>query len=527
MEKNFKPSPYQVAIFDFIDAGRGSAVIEAVAGSGKTSTIVAALERIPSDKSVTFLAFNKSIADELKTRVPKNCRAATFHSQGFSAWTNFVGRGVKIQVDANKCRGILDDVLRAEFGDDSGFPSIRSAEPGIQERETDELVQDDRAMYQAFVLKMVSLSKGAGMGYLIADDPASWFALADHFDVYLESDDADETRAFDLCRRVLKRSIETADKVIDFDDMLFMPLIRNVRFWTNDYVFVDESQDTNGVQLALLPRMLKPGTGRLVAVGDSRQAIYGFRGADSNAMKRIKDEFGAQSFPLSVSYRCPRAVVAAAQEFVPTMESFDGAPDGVVRDLGDAFGPQSFNQDDAIICRNTAPLVDLAYSLIRAGVGCRILGREIGTGLVALIRKMNARGVDALVEKLGAYRDREIAKYVSKGRDDKAEQVADRVDCILTVIGNLPETRRTVPALIADLEKMFDDNGGRRLTLATVHKSKGLEFDRVFILGRFQLMPSPWAKKDWQVDQETNLIYVAITRAKRELYYIDAPARKK
>ena len=62
-----------------------------------------------------------------------------------------------------------------------------------------------------------------------------------------------------------------------------------------------------------------------------------------------------------------------------------------------------------------------------------------------------------------------------------------------------------------------DGEKARVLTLSTIHKSKGREWDRVFILGRTRYLPSPWARKEWQQLQEKNLEYVALTRAKDTL----------
>jgi len=81
--------------------------------------------------------------------------------------------------------------------------------------------------------------------------------------------------------------------------------------------------------------------------------------------------------------------------------------------------------------------------------------------------------------------------------------------------------------LAANIDALFSDNrDGSVLTLATVHKSKGLEWDRVFILDP-KLMPSKYARQQWQLDQETNIHYVAITRARQELYYIDSEGFQK
>ncbi len=492
MKQEFKPSPYQKAIFDFVAQGHDSAIINAKAGSGKTTTIIKALEFINTNKKVLFLAFNKAIAEELKSRVPRNVKAATFHSTGFGAWMNHCGRETRIQVESNKVRNLVHE----------------------------EIGEREQGLYGAFVTKMVGLGKGMGIGYLLSNDARSWSELMDHFDINLESEDADEARDYELCTMILKKSIEQARQVIDFDDMLYMPLIENVRFFQYDFVFVDEAQDTNQVQISLLKRMVRPG-GRLIAVGDPHQAIYGFRGADSEAMARIQAEFGCKTLPLSVSYRCPQAVVRAAQEFVPDIECFDNAPEGKVGSM--AFDHKFFTNADAILCRNTAPLVETAYALIRQRVACRILGRDIGVGLENLIKKMQAKNIDRLIEKLNKYQGREMAKHMSKGREDKAQAVDDKVQTLMVIIDHLPENRRTVADLIRTIQELFTDNNKGLLTLCTVHKAKGLEWPRVFILGRHEYMPSKWARKDWQKQQESNLIYVAYTRAKQELYFLPKP----
>ena len=149
-----------------------------------------------------------------------------------------------------------------------------------------------------------------------------------------------------------------------------------------------------------------------------------------------------------------------------------------------------------------------------------MLGRDLGAGLTSLVKRVKARGIDALIEKLIAWRDREVAKHTAKGEELKAEAITDRVECVLTVIDSLDENHRTVPALLAAIEGLFSDQGGC-LTLSTVHKAKGKEWQTVAIL-RPDLMPSKWARQDWQADQEQNLIYVAYTRAKKNLIFIEA-----
>jgi superfamily I DNA/RNA helicase len=491
----FKPSPYQSAIFDWIEDGTGNALIEAVAGSGKTTTIVQGLERISAQASCLFLAFNRDIATELAAKVPANCEAKTFHKTALQGWRRFVGRNFKI--DGKKVRWLAQDNLSpVEYG-----------------------------LYNCYAIKLVGLAKSAGVGYLVPDTFDTWWELADHHDLYLDHQDAKVERAIEIARYLLELSNAEGERRIDFDDMLYLPLIHDVSFYYYDWVLVDEAQDTNQVQLALLERLVKPETGRLIAVGDSAQAIYGFRGADSDAMNRIRDAFDATVLPLSVSYRCAKAVVAAAKEIVPHIEPFDGAPDGIVEDLtGEPFDKLvgRFEQTDAVVCRNTAPLIDLVYKFFRADIPAKVLGREIGKGLSNLIKKLGSKDIEALEADLDQWADRETAKHLSKDREDKAQNITDKHATLTIIIENLPEKDRSIDGLHAAIDRLFTaDESGRILTLCTIHKSKGLEWPRVWILGRERLLPSKWARKQWQKSQEANLEYVAITRAKKHLIDFD------
>lgn len=494
---NFNPSPLQAAIFAFIkDPEAGSAIVNAVAGSGKTTTIVKACELIQETQRVTFLAFNKKIATELQARLPKHVRAATFHSQGFNAWRRFV-KAVETP-DGNKCRNLVK----------RHFTPIESEAFG------------------GIICKLVSVAKSAGVGSLVRDEIAVWQGLADHYDIALPEGEGMAERTLEAARRLLGLSVTAAmetPSVIDFDDMLYMPLLKNVPFFQNDWLFVDESQDTNAVQLALLRRMLTP-SGRVVAVGDRRQAIYGFRGADATAMDNIKAAFNCRELPLTISYRCAQAVVRLAQTIVPAIEAAPTAPEGEVINAM-PVDQAGFQNSDVIICRNTAPIVEMAYGLIGKGIGCKVLGREIGQALAQLINKMGVHDIDSLLGALDTFAGREIAKFMSKGQEQKAEAVRDKVDCIRAISNHLAETMRTVSALLAAIDRMFSDNtGADLLTLCTAHKSKGLEWNRVFIY-RADLMPSKYARQAWQIEQEKNLQYVAWTRAKHTLVFLtDKPA---
>lgn len=499
------PSPLQLDIFDAIEHDSSSLVIDAKAGSGKTTTIVEGAKLIPSFQSCLFLAFNKDIATELKSRLPSNIQAKTFHSHCNQALSRHLP--FRPRVDADKVRWILKDNLS----------------------------EKDFFIYGSFVQRLVSHAKSSALGTHLAPlDRDSLTQIIDHFGLSMWDDDADESYAVDLAIETLLKSNSETGR-IDFDDMLYLCVLRKVHFDKFNVVFVDEAQDTNYVQRWLLHRFLPPlapsgfeqsykanggAVSRLIAVGDPHQAIYGFRGADSDAMKLIKGEFNAKELPLSVSFRCAKEIVKAAKILVPDIEHHDDSPDGSVSVLHE-YGPEDFCSSDAILCRNTAPLVSMAFGLLKRNVGCKIKGREIGKGLVTLIEKMKVNDLDLLDEKLTAYKDKEVRKALRRGNTAQADAIEDKIECINVFIEQLDANEQNVSSLIRRIENLFADSVSGLLTLCTVHKSKGLEWPTVFILDK-HLMPSKYAKQDWQLKQEYNLIYVATTRAKLHLRYITA-----
>ena len=479
-------SSYQIAVFDFVEHGQGNAVVEAVAGSGKTTTIVEALKRVRG--SSIFLAFNKSIAEELKRR---GVNARTFHSLTYSPVTKHKQAR---NIDVDKLRRLCDAKL-------SG---------------------DDAQLYGAFITRLVGLGRQAGIGCLVPDVQQTWLDLVEYHDMELESEYADLGRALELASKLLQES--NASNMVDFDDLLYLAVKEGLSLPKFDFVFVDEAQDTNAIQRAILRKIMHKGS-RLVAVGDPAQAIYGFRGADSDSLDLVADEFECKRLPLTISYRCPQAVVNYAQQWVSHIQAAPNASEGEVQDLGLKWDAKVFQAGDLVVCRTTAPIIALAYKMLRARVPVQVMGREIGQGLKTLINKLNARGIDQLISKLEAWRTREVEKATAKKQDAKAEALNDKADAILCLVDGMVETDRSVPALLRIIDNLFADKGAATV-LATIHKAKGLEAPRVFWLNR-SLCPAQWAKQEWQQQQEVNLCYVAATRAQQTLVIIEAEKKER
>lgn len=289
----FTPSPEQLAIRTALTDSVANLMVIAVAGSGKTTTICdILLPAVPQaqSKTVLFMAFSKSIVTALEPRVPPWCEVRTGHALGLAAWKRHTGATFRGKgIDGEKTFGILKDVLKNKR---------------------------DFELYAAPVRKLVGFAKNVGLGSaLLENTHSSWQGLISHNNIILD-DEADEQRLIAIAQNTLELSIDISDSVVDFDDMLYMPLRRNVSFDKKNYIFIDEAQDTNSVQRALISRMLAPSPhGRLIAVGDPSQAIYGFRGADATAMQTMKEEFGMTVLPLSVCHRCSRSVVEEARKY--------------------------------------------------------------------------------------------------------------------------------------------------------------------------------------------------------------------
>lgn len=505
---SFIPSIQQAAIFTAVRKPRGgSMLVRARAGTGKTTTMVQACALMTG--SVAFCAYNKPVAEEIKDKVKelKHVKAGTFHSFGYLAWSRHIGTYLK--PDEKKVSKLIADPARA-------LPEWS----------------------HEFIAKLVSLAKMNVFGLTTPIDKCDYMSLIEHYDVadtLPETVDGEQMQdAIRWTQEVLVASNNLARTEIDFDDQLYLPLLFNARMWQNDWVIVDEAQDTNLARRMLARKMLKAG-GRLVAVGDDAQAIYGFTGANSDSLDLIKREFNCTELPLTVTYRCPKLVVAMANEFVADYQAHDSAPDGIVKRIKQSefqgLTADHYSFGDAILCRNTAPLVEMAFNLIGRGIGCHIEGKDIGAGLIALaFRWKKVKSFGALRDKLNDYLSQQTQKLLSKGKEMQAAGLEDKVNAIVAIMDGMgPES--SMADLKATIERMFGNTKpGERpntVVLSTVHKAKGREWARVYIMGRDQLMPSRYARQDWQVQQELNLIYVAITRTKGTLVDVDLESKKR
>jgi DNA helicase-2/ATP-dependent DNA helicase PcrA len=168
-----------------------------------------------------------------------------------------------------------------------------------------------------------------------------------------------------------------------------------------------------------------------------------------------------------------------------------------------------------VLCRNNKPLAELLFRLKADGVPAYLKGKDALSGVIALSKKMKPMNIDDLSEKLTQYLDKETPKLTRTKQLTKLADLTDRVETLRVFI----ENSENLIDLGTKLNEAAKDSTAGFVTLSTVHKAKGLEFDNVFILDRW-LIPSKWAVSPDALRQEDNLLYVAITRAKKALYYV-------
>jgi DNA helicase II / ATP-dependent DNA helicase PcrA len=496
----FVPSKYQTAIYNWLTNAvknrkldqTQALLVEALAGSGKTTTGVKMLKMIPSNLEVIFVAFGKDIATELQKRAPANVVASTLHSVGYvtySAWAR--QNGVEFSRESvvdDKASKLLETILSKQmFGHLYGI-----------------------------IIQLLSLTKA---NLLYPDDKElaiKMLDIAEHYGLELNGDG--ET-IIATAIEVLKKTVEKT-ATIDFDDMCYLPIVKNMAFKRYDVVFVDEAQDLNKNQNEMVARLLKPG-GILIAVGDRFQSMYGFRGAELDSIDQIITRFHADTLPLSITYRCPKSVVQLCNDKFPMipLEPKSDAIEGSIVNMHIDKADMEWMPGDMVLCRVNAPLAKYAYKTIGRGVKAVIKGRDFGKGLLALLKKF--RKLDSLLMVLDAireYRDLEVTKLAAMNKNGQAQTIEDKCETIFV----LSDGCKTVDDLEHKINTIFSDkdvDSNNAVVFSSVHRAKGLEADNIWIL-QPEKMPHPMAKKSWEKEQELHIEYVAYTRAKVTLTFV-------
>jgi DNA helicase-2/ATP-dependent DNA helicase PcrA len=510
-------------------------MVKARAGTGKTTTLIGGLDMVtggipkitPSEQQalvwdsleeskgarfICMCAYNTSIARVLKDRVPQGVEAKTMHGLGY--------------------RSVLKSMGKLEVPDDDRLVTYLIMEEltGLDIR----VLREKDPILPSAAAELVRLCK------VTLSDPTedNLDYLIDRYDVEVGTH---RDNLLELVPDILKKCKDPKSRgMIDYSDMVWLPVILDLPVFRYDLLLIDEFQDLGRCQHALARKMGK----RLVMCGDDRQAIYGFTGADTQSMARMLKELddtpaGCVELPLTVTRRCGKAIVEEARRIVPDFSYFPDTHEGKIShgkyttqrssnywDQGvreipyeDTYLPTT-KDGDMVLCRTNAPLVNQCFRLLKKGRRAMIQGRRIGDDLVNLVNRMGAESVPDLIGKLDEWRFGEITKEQAKKMPSETRimGINDRADCVMC----FTDGQLTVEGVIHKIKSLFtDDTVSPGVKFSSIHKAKGLESERVYFLQPEESpCPHPSAKMAWQLEQEYNLLYVGVTRAIHELTYV-------
>ena len=565
------PSNYQIDIFNYIDRlvkkdpsiTQRNVLIEAGPGSGKTWTIEQATKIVARSRKICcFLAFNTHITNEFRPRAPTGVDVNTLNSAGNkSVWKCMQSKRKIKTLNKYNVSKIIDYLYT--------------------KNKYSHLTQEEFNKLKSPAKKLVDLSKAT----LININTTSILELIDKYNVDIDFDNQNVmTDLISICKDVIFINYNIFTNTwenFDFNDQWWLPVVYRgetdkqgniitrdiIESKQYDVIFVDETQDLNKAQIELCKRMCKP-NGSIICVGDRNQSIYGFRGADVNSIPNIIKELNPKIFSLPISYRCPKEHIRLVKEFArnlpdadytrdfkisvekleyaTTENSISEAIEGeIIENCNDTKIVSDAIPGDLIISRINAALIQPYLKLIKKSITLSeekrprivLLGKNFGDDLIdtidKLITRMNKENRDYTIKEfettLTNWNIEQIEKL--KEKNLSTEKVTDIYETLLIFTKEFEDidTIKSTADIIFSDEEEERKKLGSKITLGTIHKSKGSEVDtkdnNLFIIKSFKgksILPLEISNtKEWEKTQENNLVYVAYTRGKNKMYFID------
>src|SRR2546421_6723569 len=344
------PTAEQSHIIDQIRTTDDNLMVVALAGTGKTTTLEMIQAASPK-KPVLCLAFNKKIAEEMKSRFNSSCAVHTFNGLGHRIWQKANAKNLTLNPKKSQelFKTLVDGLTKAERGE----------------------------AWSCYWEVINAIAQAKSLGYIPTGKFPNAKRLIDSNAFYRSLDEQPSEATKDLTETLLTESIKASyDGYIDYNDQIYMPALFGGTFPRFPHVLVDEAQDLSPTNHAMLDKLVK---GRLSIVGDPWQSIYGFRGAVQQGMDMLRDRFRMKPLDLTISFRCPKRIVENVHWHVPKMRwNREGGKVERLRDLDH----RSVTDGAAIICRNNAPLFRLAFDLLSRGRSVSVAGSDIGPKVI-------------------------------------------------------------------------------------------------------------------------------------------------
>ena len=495
---NFNFSEEQNRIFDFAEHGIQNMIVQAVAGAGKTTTLIECANRIKSDKKIMLLSHNRSTRDTLAEKIvdKKNVRVYTIHGLAYRMFVEHFGFNPNI--DDDKYRNYINKNMN-ELGTEAYF----------------ELPRNAKMMYKSNAFDLLNKAR-----YNLKNSERELKRLAEKkYNMILIADEC----AF--VNKILEWGYNKTD-VVDFQDLLWYPSQYGyfTKMYTADIIMLDEAQDASIAQQDVISRCFKRET-RMFSFGDRDQAINSWCGSDTDSFEHLKDttQFRRDSveFPLTTNYRCGTKIIEYAKRYTKNnIHARENAPEGSVNFETHV---NDIKNGDMVLCRNISPLMEFYRLGVSQGKKMYFNGEELGKSLITAIDCSYGETPKEIIDSL---KHRLIATwdfFTEESGLDKKETMTNPI--ILSLLDNIKaiesfpktvETRTDVEKFINDVFSN-EENGG--IELSTIHRAKGLEADNVFIICP-SLIPSQLAESQWEIEEEKHLQYVMCTRPKNSLNFV-------
>ena len=534
-----------------ITEGTGHKVVEAVAGAGKTASLVHALDAYHTahpSHSIIYLAFNSDIKNEAAKQIPlaaadvKTCHGLGYGTAAWGSANAEAGRVYSIVQHPAWGNGKARN-LEITGSDGEHQTKFFSAKVEVPADKVGKKNSDIRELCRLVGLAKTTLTSGAESikklaseygfefsDYTTIDNAATWAAECMAWNQ--KGPGVAQARKPGRTPRG-QRPTFIEKRAITFDDQLWLPIVNNWELPKYDLVMVDEAQDLSAARRELVKRSLKPG-GRVIAVGDRFQAIYGFAGASVDSLPELIEELGAEVLPMTYTRRCASSIVTEAQNVDSNIqiEALPEASEGIVDELNIKNILDTVKPGDVVISRTNAPLVSLFFKLAKTGKPAVMLGKDFASQLAYRIKSWRSQAQSEGIVFDGHYmlnaNNSAFTAYVEKlgeGNAQQKDKARDMKEIIEALCEDLPlDDTQTPETVITRLYKTFSQDNAKdekkAVVLSSTHKFKGAERDRVFLMIETYSPGDGRSNRPGEAQEETNLLYVGITRARKHLTYV-------
>lgn len=538
---NFELSKYQKQILNEFQNSNDNLFISALAGASKTFMLTE-ISKLIKNYSV-FIAFNKVIQLELSEKI-KNPKFRTY---------TFNGLGYQILLKNAEEQGI-SNVIIDKYKSNNICRKIASQNIlGYKQLDSDlkqNLVNDLTTLYELCRAYMIEFNNIKRINMIVDNNNlfmGEEMEVPDNLDRLLTLIDEMNMYQFEH------------EGIISFSDQLYITVKKlQTKEWKVPgylkfyHILVDECQDTSILQQQLI-YYIRRENARVVIVGDKFQSIYYFNGADQYSIDHLKKTYNMKELKLPICYRCPSSHLNYVNKKFPYIgiEPAPNAKVGKVKRILLGEIKDYVKEGDFILSRKNKDLCEVVLDILDMGIPIYFKDVQFVEKIIKKIEglKRKTRNVYELKDYIIEDRDKcknklknavetflnEETENDKSSHDDIEKytfcnEVVDLFDCIIVLLRNYLSKNDngscTIGKFIDYVKKMLNTTSRKNAVVcSSIHQAKGSETNNVFVLNEAEPMIYNYMSPE-QKQQEINLSYVSLTRAKENLYLVEMPKKE-